>query len=270
MRGFDHATILTPSFHGVHKEHLAQWPAFCVPKKGPKIPGGYFQKNWVGVCCTLPETLTLFHTKICDFSYPISDLIKNLIPRPEALEPGAWPEPATSCYGTYTVVAVNIKREMVLSPNDEEVANSSKKHTQFKTRVHKPYPISDQNGRNSDQTLPFGAAHTDIAYIKDYPPPPGAKNVLQIMNLAAYASETNNAFWLVESCDAYRLKGVFCSRRQLLFQILSNSSKKRWCLTARQTKLASTDEFDVIIVELQTSHEYCLQFADHLSPNYVM
>ena len=30
---------------------------------------------------------------------------------------------------------VNIKREMVLSPNDEEVANSSKK-----TRVHKPYP----------------------------------------------------------------------------------------------------------------------------------
>ena len=50
-------------------------------------------------------------------------------------------------YCTYTV-GVNIKREMVLSPNDEEVANSSKKHTQFKTRVHKPYPISDQNGRN--------------------------------------------------------------------------------------------------------------------------
>ena len=53
---------------------------------------------------------------------------------------------AASCYGTYTV-GVNIKREMVLSPNDEEVA-SSKKHTQFKTRVHKPYPISHQNGQN--------------------------------------------------------------------------------------------------------------------------
>ena len=50
------------------------------------------------------------------------------------------------CYGTYTV-GVNIKREIVLSPNDEEVA-SSKKHTRFKTRVHKPYPISDQNGQN--------------------------------------------------------------------------------------------------------------------------
>ena len=132
------------------------------------------------MCGTLLETLTLFQTKICDFPYPISDLIKNLIPyfRPEALEPGAWLERVTSCYGTYTVVGVNIKREMVLSPNDEEVANSSKKHTQFKTRVHKPYPISDQNGRNwypiSDQngwkTIPVGAAHTHIAYIRDYPP----------------------------------------------------------------------------------------------------
>ena len=144
MRGFDHATILSPSFHGLRKERLAQWPAFCVPK----IPGGggYFQKNWEGVCGTLLETLTLFQTKICDFPYPISDLIKNLIPY---FSPGArhaWPERVTSCYRTYTVVGVNIKREMVLSPNDEEVANSSKKHTQFKTRVHKPYPISDQNG----------------------------------------------------------------------------------------------------------------------------
>ena len=79
------------------------------------------------MCGTLPETLTLFQTKICDFGYPISDLIKNLIPyfRPKPMEPCARPERATSCYGTNTVVGVNIKREMVLSPNDEEVANSS-------------------------------------------------------------------------------------------------------------------------------------------------
>ena len=34
---------------------------------------------------------TVFQTKICDFPYPISDLIKNLIPyfSPEAPEPGA-------------------------------------------------------------------------------------------------------------------------------------------------------------------------------------
>ena len=40
MRGFNHATILSPSFHGLHKERLAQWPAFCDPKNGPKIAGG--------------------------------------------------------------------------------------------------------------------------------------------------------------------------------------------------------------------------------------
>ena len=39
----------------------------------------------------LPEILDLFQTKICDFLYPISDVIKKLIPylRPEALETGA-------------------------------------------------------------------------------------------------------------------------------------------------------------------------------------
>ena len=127
MRGFDHSTILSPSFHGLPKEHLATAP---------------------GVCSTLPETLTLFQTKISDFPFSISDLIKNLIPyfTPEALEPGVWPEHVTSCYGTYTV-GVNIKMEMVLSPNDEEIA-SSKKHTQFKTRLPKPYSISAQNGQS--------------------------------------------------------------------------------------------------------------------------
>ena len=48
----------------------------------------------------------------------------------------------TNCYGTY-MVGVNIKREMALSSNEEEVL-LLKKHTQFKTRVHKPYPTSDQ------------------------------------------------------------------------------------------------------------------------------
>ena len=88
---------------------------------------------------------------------------------------------------------------MVLSPNDEEVANSSKKHTQFKTRVHKPYPISDQNGRNwypiSDQNGWKNHTFWHRTYLYSLykgvpPPPPGAKKALQIMSLAAYASET--------------------------------------------------------------------------------
>jgi len=34
--------------------------------------------------------------------------------------------------------------------------------------VHKPYPISDQKG---SKTIPFGAAHTYIAYNKGVTPP---------------------------------------------------------------------------------------------------
>ena len=125
MRGFDHATILSPSFHGLCKERLPQWPPICVQKYDKKSPGGTSRKIGWGVRHTSWNP------------YPISD--QNLwfsLPffRPEVLEPGVWPERATSCYGTYTV-GVDIKREMVLSPNDEEVANSSKKDTQFKTRV---------------------------------------------------------------------------------------------------------------------------------------
>ena len=44
------------------------------------MPGGYSQKNWIGVCGPLPKTLTLFMTKIWDFPYPIYYLTKNLIP----------------------------------------------------------------------------------------------------------------------------------------------------------------------------------------------
>ena len=37
------------------------------PKLRPKIPeGGQFQKNWEGVCGTLPETLSLFQTKMVE------------------------------------------------------------------------------------------------------------------------------------------------------------------------------------------------------------
>ena len=67
---------------------------------------------------------------------------------------------------------------MVLLPNDEDVANSSKKRTQFKTRVHKPYPISDKMV-DSNQNLNSRKSlyKTYIAYIRDYPPPrqPGRK-----------------------------------------------------------------------------------------------
>ena len=41
-----------------------------------------------------------------------------------------------------------------------------------KTRVHRPYPISDQKRL---KTIPFRAAHTYIAHIREYATPPGVK-----------------------------------------------------------------------------------------------
>ena len=120
---FDHATILSPSFHGLRKERLAQWPPICVQNRRREEGAG----GWGGTSRNISRGCAARFLKPLPYFTP------------EVLEPGAWPERVTSCYGTYTV-GVNIKGEMVLSPNDKDVA-SSKKHTQFKTRVHKPYPI---------------------------------------------------------------------------------------------------------------------------------
>jgi len=76
--------------------------------------GGYSQKNLVRVRSPLSKTLTLFMTKICDFSLPY-----------------LWPHQRCGWHSCP-------KHNGLI--NDERVA-SSKKHTQFKTRVQKPYPI---------------------------------------------------------------------------------------------------------------------------------
>jgi len=49
-------------------------------KPDPGGRGGYFEKNWVGVCGPLPKTLTLFMTKICDIPYLSYDLSINSKP----------------------------------------------------------------------------------------------------------------------------------------------------------------------------------------------
>ena len=114
MRGFDHATILSPSFHGVHKERLAQWPAFCDPKNDQTFRGGDTSRKIGWECAArFPKPLPYFRPK--------SVIFLTLF---QTWSPGA--RRMTSCYGMYMVVGVNIKKEMVLPPNDEEVANSSK------------------------------------------------------------------------------------------------------------------------------------------------
>ena len=83
------------------------------------IPGGYSQKNWVGVCGPLPKTLTLFMTKICDFRNPIYDLTENLIPYG-----GGHVKEAASSKFKYTKIDTLF--------NDENGQNR--------------YPVYDQNG----------------------------------------------------------------------------------------------------------------------------
>ena len=106
-------------------------PHLCLKyDEKPRREGGTLRKIGLGV------------RHACWNPYPISH--QNLwfslsYFRPEALEPGSWPERVTSCYGTYTV-GFNIKREMALSPNDEVVASSKK-----------TYPIQDY----SAQTTPY-------------------------------------------------------------------------------------------------------------------
>ena len=62
MHGFDHvqfsrSPLGTP---GTMTSHLCIKYDHPTPGGGG---GGYFQKNWVGACGTLPETLTLFQAK---------------------------------------------------------------------------------------------------------------------------------------------------------------------------------------------------------------
>ena len=93
---------------------------------------------------------------------------------------------------------------MVLSPNDEEVANSSKKNipnprlectndTLFQTKMVE----IDALFQTKTAKKPYPLAHTYIAHIRDYPH--GAKNALQIMNVAAYASKANKEGVMVMS-----------------------------------------------------------------------
>ena len=141
MRGFDHETILSPSFHGLSKNAWHNDPPF-VYKIRRKTLGSTWKigwgttKNWVGVCGTLPETLTLFQNKSCDFPYPIS----NLKPWSPAHDRSAW----QAVMARTGKVGVNIKRVMVLSPNDELLLkNIPNSHALFETKTaQNPYPLA--------------------------------------------------------------------------------------------------------------------------------
>ena len=78
------------------------------------------------------------------------------------------------------------------------------KNNHIKARLQKPYPIYDQNQlklipnlwpRNSWKAIPFGAAHTYIAHIRKYLPPPRSFNWSSKWN--AVTSEDNYLWTLI-------------------------------------------------------------------------
>ena len=105
---------------------------------------------------------------------------------------------------------------MVLSPNDEEVA-SSKKHTQFKTRVHKPYPYF-RSKRLKNHT--FLRRTYLYSLYKGVPPPPGRKQFL-IHETATVSTGKKKYSWIKANVGQTRLYRV-------------NYNKKNWGKLVKQ------------------------------------
>ena len=72
------------TFSLIYESHCLQQAirsrSLTAHERGFRPRGGNSPKFWVGVCRTVLKSLTLFQTKIYDFSYPFSDLTPNLFP----------------------------------------------------------------------------------------------------------------------------------------------------------------------------------------------
>ena len=66
-------------------------------------------------------------------------------------------------------------------------------HTLFQTKMVEIDTLFQTKTAKKNR---FSAAHTYTAYVRDYPS--GAKNTLQIMSLAAYASETKEGKYFLK------------------------------------------------------------------------
>ena len=105
----------------------------------------YSQKNWMGVCGPLPKTLTLFMTKICNFSFPIYDLIKHSI---------LYVYRRCSRHGCSKY---NLWRDFVDGLIDNDETTRVQKPPYFWPKWPKSIPYLWPERL---KTIPFGAAHT--------------------------------------------------------------------------------------------------------------
>ena len=93
-----------------------------------------------------------------------------------------------------------MKKYLILLKNIPNSRLECTNHTLFQTKMVEIDTLFQT--KTAKKNIPFGAAHTYIAYIRDslLPSPlprAGAKNALQIMSLAAYASETKKEYTLI-------------------------------------------------------------------------
>ena len=86
------------------------------------------------------------------------------------------------CEGLLLIFFLIMMRKWLLLKNIPILRLEYKNYTLFMTRINQiRYPIYDQN---CWKTIPFGAAHTYIAHIREYPPPPG--NILPQRSSCAF------------------------------------------------------------------------------------
>ena len=111
----------------------------------------------MGVCRRVLQILTLFQPKKISFYRPVF--------RPDLQNPYSFSDLAF-------VVRIRIFLLRCYSFGIETIntfirsRSTNENHTRFQTKIGTEYPFSGQNGA---KTRPDGAAHTYIAYIREYP-----------------------------------------------------------------------------------------------------
>ena len=127
------------------------------------------------MCNPVLQILTLFQTKKCNFLHPSSDLASKIHTRFQ-----------TWRLRNYFIITLIRTRTEKISRSHISLSFYLRGIETMNTFMHsykfprEPYPIPDPSGQSlypfSDQngvrTLPLGAAHTYMAYIGEYPPPP--------------------------------------------------------------------------------------------------
>ena len=148
---------------------------FTVPFRATPRGGG-------GVSCRLVlRILTLFQTKKCHFSHPFSDLASKIH---TCFQTWGWSQNTTYVFTSTEIMSSLLRLERqqkYFFLSYSFIIKTTNTFIHYRNFLGKPYPIPHQNGQNlypfsgqnGAKTIPFGAAHTCMAYIREYRPPWG-------------------------------------------------------------------------------------------------